>query len=129
MGVLADEGQVAGLREICAGMARDGRGVSFPVEVRTTAGDDVWLPTAHSRESVHIAVHRYHREDPAEYFREVEALFVSPGGRPHWGTMHTREAAWAARAYPRYADWYAVQDQVDPQRVFTNDYVAGLFDA
>lgn len=43
--------------------------------------------------------------------------------------MHTREAAWAARAYPRYADWYAVQDRVDPQRVFTNDYVAGLFDA
>ena len=117
----------AGLREICASLFRDGRGVSFPVEVRTTAADDVWLSTAHGRESAYIAVHRYHREDPTAYFREVEDLFVSLGGRPHWGKMHTRDAAWAAQAYPRYEDWRAVRDTVDPQRVFTNPYVDRLF--
>lgn len=119
----------AGLREICAGMFRDGRGVSFPVEVRTAAADDVWLSTAHGRESVYIAVHRYHREDPTAYFRAVEDLFVSLGGRPHWGKMNTRDAAWAAQAYPRHADWCAVRDAVDPQRVFTNAYVDRLFGA
>ncbi|PNL17153.1 D-arabinono-1,4-lactone oxidase [Micrococcus sp. FDAARGOS_333] len=117
----------AGLREICAGMFRDGRGVSFPVEVRTAAADDVWLSTAHGRDSVYIAVHRYHREDPTDYFREVEDLFVSLGGRPHWGKMNTRDAAWTAQAYPRHADWCAVRDAVDPQRVFTNAYVDRLF--
>lgn len=118
-----------GLREINAAMFRDGRGVSFPVEVRTAAADDVWLSTAHGRESVYIAVHRYHREDHTEYFREVEDLFVSLGGRPHWGKMHTRDAAWAAQAYPHHADWCRVRDAVDPQRVFTNRYVERLFGA
>lgn len=119
----------AGLREICAGMFRDGRGVSFPVEVRTADADDVWLSTAHGRESVYIAVHRYHREDPDAYFREVEDLFVALDGRPHWGKTNTRDAAWAAQAYPRHADWCRVRDAVDPQRVFTNAYVDRLFGA
>lgn len=117
------------LREISAAMFRDGRGVSFPVEVRTAAADDVWLSTAHGRDSVYIAVHRYHREDPTEYFREVEDLFVSLGGRPHWGKMNTRDAAWAAQAYPRHTDWCRVRDAVDPQRIFTNAYVDRLFGA
>lgn len=37
--------------------------VSFPLEIRRVAADDVWMSTAYRRESVYIAAHRYHREE------------------------------------------------------------------
>lgn len=119
----------AGLRRIAAERAAAGDAVSFPVEVRTVAADDVWLSTAHGRESAYLAVHRYHREDPTAYFAAAEELLVSLGGRPHWGKEHDRDAEWAARAYPRFADFTAQRDAVDPGRVFANPYLERVLGA
>ncbi|MCH3058288.1 FAD-binding oxidoreductase, partial [Listeria monocytogenes] len=41
--------------------------VSFPIEVRIAASDDLWLSTASGRATGYIAVHRYWRENPATY--------------------------------------------------------------
>ena len=119
----------AGLQAVTRDLARRGVLPSFPVEVRAAAADDVWLSTAHGRDSVYIAVHRWHREDPTAYFRACEEVFAGLGGRPHWGKEHTRDAAWAAGAYPRFADFRAVRDAVDPGRVFTNDHLDRVFGA
>lgn len=113
----------AGLREITRERAAAGDPVSFPVEVRTAAADDVWLSTAHGRDSVYLAVHRYHREDPTAYFAAVQELFTGLGGRPHWGKEHGLDAAWAAGSYPRFADVIAQRDAVDPDRVFANAHL------
>ncbi|MCU1535438.1 MAG: FAD-linked oxidoreductase, partial [Glaciihabitans sp.] len=67
--------------------------ISFPVEVRAAAADDLLLSTAAGRASGYIAVHRYFREDPEEYFRAVEQIMIGFGGRPHWGKMHYRDHA------------------------------------
>ena len=113
----------AGLREILRERAAAGDTVSFPVEVRTAAADDAWLSTAHGRDSVYLAVHRYHREDPTGYFEAAQELFAGLGGRPHWGKEHGLDAAWAAGSYPRFADFTARRDAVDPHRVFSNAYL------
>lgn len=103
----------------------DARGwrITFPIEVRATAADDNWLSTAHGRESGYIAVHRYFREDPTEYFREVEAILRDFEGRPHWGKMHNRTAADLRPVYPRFDDFLAVRDRLDPNRLFANEYL------
>lgn len=111
-----------GLRRIHHNLAAAGRAVGFPFEVRTASADDVWLSTAHGRDSVYFAIHQYRSVDPEEYFRAGEELFLSLGGRPHWGKMNRVDAAWAAEAYPRFADVVAQRDRVDPERVFANDY-------
>jgi len=98
--------------------------ISFPIEVRSAAADDIWLSTAYERDSGYIAVHRYFREDPAEYFREVEAIMMAHDGRPHWGKMHGRQAASLRQAYPRFDDFLAVRDRLDPKRAFSNPYLA-----
>ncbi|GAA1470608.1 D-arabinono-1,4-lactone oxidase [Microbacterium thalassium] len=98
--------------------------ISFPVEVRFAAADDIWLSTAHGRASGYIAVHRYYREDPAEYFEAVEEIMVRLGGRPHWGKMHTLDADLLRTRYPRFDDFTALRDDVDPDRVFGNPYLA-----
>lgn len=97
--------------------------ISFPVEVRFAASDDRWLSTAYGRESAYIAVHRYWREDPAEYFEAVEEIMLSYGGRPHWGKMHTLDAVALRESYPRFDDFLAVRDRIDPERRFRNPYL------
>ncbi|GAA1850476.1 D-arabinono-1,4-lactone oxidase [Microbacterium koreense] len=97
--------------------------ISFPAEVRFAAADDRWLSTAHGRASAYIAVHRYFREDPAEYFTAVEQIMLSHGGRPHWGKMHSLDAAELRTRYERFDDFVALRDRLDPGRVFGNAYL------
>ena len=44
-------------------------------------------------------------------------------GRPHWGKLHTRTAADLAPAYPRFGEFLALRDRLDPDRVFANAYL------
>ncbi len=111
------------LREIKALIERKGWTISFPVEVRAAAKDELWMSTATDRATGYIAVHRYFREDPTEYFTAVETIMKAHEGRPHWGKMNTRTAADLAPAYPKFGEFLKVRDQLDPDRVFTNDYL------
>ena len=97
--------------------------ISFPVECRVAAADDVWLSTAYERESCYIAIHKYHRQQRGAYFDAFESIAVNHGGRPHWGKMHTRGADYLRGVYPRFDDFLAVRDRVDPQRRFGNSYL------
>lgn len=120
------EATIDALREVRAMIARRGYRVSFPVEVRAAAADSLMMSTASGRESGYIAVHRYHRDDPADsaaYFADVEAIMTAHGGRPHWGKMHTRDADYLRSVYPRFDEFLAVRDRLDPNRVFVNPYL------
>jgi L-gulono-1,4-lactone dehydrogenase len=101
---------------------RDWR-ISFPIEVRVTPSDDVWLSTAYGRETAYIAIHVFHSAPHEQYFTDVEAIMTSVGGRPHWGKMHSRDAAYLAGSYPRMSDFVAVRDLLDPDRRFGNEYL------
>ncbi|MFD5866496.1 D-arabinono-1,4-lactone oxidase [Agromyces sp. NPDC127015] len=111
------------LREVRALIERKGWRISFPIEVRAAAADENWLSTAHGRESGYIAVHRYFREDEREYFAAVEAIMRDHGGRPHWGKMHTQTAETLREVYPRFDDFLAVRDELDPELRFANPYL------
>lgn len=117
----------AGVPELLAGierhLERSGAAIGFPVEVRFAAADDIWLSTAYGRESGYVAVHQYHRRDHETYFRGVERIARDLGGRPHWGKLHYRDAASLREVYPRFDDFLAVRDKLDPQRTFGNDYL------
>ena len=97
--------------------------IGFPVEVRVAAADDRWLSTAYGRDSGYIAVHRYWREDPTEYFEAVEEIMLGFGGRPHWGKMHSLGADELRARYPRFDDFVALRDRLDPERLFRNPYL------
>jgi FAD-linked oxidoreductase len=111
------------LREVRDLVERQGWRISFPVEVRAAAPDDNWMSTAYDRPSAYIAVHRYFRDDPDEYFRAFDAIMRTYDGRPHWGKMHFRSADDLRPAYPRFDDFLAVRDELDPERRFGNRYL------
>jgi L-gulono-1,4-lactone dehydrogenase len=116
-------------REVRSLIERKGWRVSFPIEVRAAASDENWLSTAHGRETGYLAVHRYFREDPAEYFAGVESIMRAYGGRPHWGKMHTQTAETLRGLYPRFDDFLRVRDELDPGRRFANPYLERVLGA
>ena len=103
--------------------------VSFPVEYRYVRGDDIPLSPAHGRETVFIAVHKYHEKPYEDFFARAEEIFRSYGGRPHWGKHHNCTAADLRSLYPRWDDFQRVRESLDPGGVFLNDYTRALFEA
>jgi L-gulonolactone oxidase len=97
--------------------------VQFPVEVRFTGPDDVWLSHGYGRDSAYVAVHQFTGNQYEPYFRAVEAVCQPLGGRPHWGKLHYRSADDLRPVYPKFDDFAAVRNRLDPSRVFANEYL------
>lgn len=122
-------------RESCAEVMRrittmiDAKGhlVSFPVEVRFTAADDIPLSTASGRDTAYIAVHMYKGMDHTEYFRDVAEIMAEYQGRPHWGKMHDLTATELSTLYPRWNEFMTARARLDPTRTFANAYTRRVF--
>ncbi|MFG2124352.1 D-arabinono-1,4-lactone oxidase [Streptomyces sp. NPDC048710] len=117
------------LRELKAMVDRSGLRVSFPVEVRTAPADDITLSTASGRDSAYIAVHMFRGTPYQAYFTAAERIFTAHEGRPHWGKVHTRDAEYLAEVYPRFGEFTALRDRLDPERLFQNDYLRRVLGA
>jgi FAD/FMN-containing dehydrogenase len=117
------------LGEIRARMARERFNVHFPIECRFVRGDDIWLSPAYGRDSAYIAVHMYRGMPYKRYFAAIEAIYQPYGGRPHWGKLHTLDAATLAARYPHWNDFCRVRAEMDPGGVFLNDYLRRVLDA
>ena len=96
--------------------------ILFPLEVRFAAGDDALLSTAHERETCYIAVHQFAGMEFESFFRGVEGIMDSYGGRPHWGKRHYQRAATLRERYPEWDRFQAVRARLDPEGRFQNDY-------
>jgi L-gulonolactone oxidase len=101
--------------------------ISFPVEVRFTAKDDIALSTASGRDSAYIAVHMYKGMDYEPYFRDVANIMSDYEGRPHWGKMHFLNHNELSKLYPRWNDFIVARETLDPHRTFANTYTNQVF--
>jgi len=114
---------IAAFRDVRAMIESKGLLISFPVEVRAVAADDIPLSPANGRDTGYIAVHVYHRFEYEPYFREVEEIMNAHEGRPHWGKLHYHTATTLRPRYPQWDQFIAVRDRLDPDRVFGNAYL------
>jgi len=111
------------LQEARRMLEASGLTVSFPVEIRVAPADDVPLSTSYGRDTLYLAFHTHRQAEHERYFALMEAVMRDHGGRPHWGKLHTRDADALAPLYPRFGDFLALRDRLDPERVFTNAYL------
>lgn len=111
------------VRAVLAMIEAERIGVTFPIEVRTTAADDAYLSTAEGRDTAYVAVHQFIGMPYEPYFRRVEAIMDGFGGRPHWGKRHFQTAATLAPRYPGWDAFAQARAELDPAGAFTNDYV------
>ena len=101
--------------------------VFFPVEVRVVQEDDAWLSPFYKRPSASLATHRYYEEDFLPYFKSIEPIYQPMEGRPHWGKLHTLDAATLAARYPRWKDFNDIRQSLDPKGVMLNDHLRKVF--
>jgi L-gulono-1,4-lactone dehydrogenase len=117
------ESVVPALERVMKLVDDEGLLLNFPVEVRFTAPDDVSLSTSYGRPSAYIAVHVFKGMQYEPYFRAVEKIMMDHGGRPHWGKIHFQSAESLSSLYPEYQRFIEVRNRLDPEGVFTNDYL------
>ena len=96
--------------------------VTFPVEVRVSAADDIALSTACGRDSGWFACHMYKGTPYLAYFQGVEAIAADYGGRPHWGKLHFHDHRSLAPLYPEWDRFQRVRSELDPFGTFSNSY-------
>jgi L-gulono-1,4-lactone dehydrogenase len=111
------------VRQMRSMIDRSGFRISFPIEVRVLAADDIPLSTAYGRDTAYIAVHVFWRQPYEDYFREVQAIMRDVGGRPHWGKLHFQTAETLRPLYPQWDGFAAVRNRLDPERRFANAYI------
>jgi FAD/FMN-containing dehydrogenase len=103
-----------------------GSGVTWPIEYRTQAADDVWMSTANGRPTVTLSIHEPIDRDHEPLFRAAEEIFVAHDGRPHWGKLSYLDAATRAELAPGWDQWWAVRDAADPAGMFLNAHLRYL---
>lgn len=96
--------------------------VSFPVEIRFSAADDIPLSTSTGRQSCYVAVHMFKGVPYEQYFRGVEAIMESAEGRPHWGKLHYQTASTLPPRYPQWERFQSMRARLDPDGTFANAY-------
>lgn len=102
------------------------REVAWRVLYRFVAADEAWLSTAHGRDTVTISLHHNAGLPFREYFDDIEPVFRSFGGRPHWGKRHSLKSEQLRSLYPQWDAFQRTRRELDPDGVFQNDYLKTL---
>lgn len=126
---LPAETQLAALREVVETIERSRPDIFFPIEARRIAVDDAWLSPFQGGPRGSIAVHTYYKDQYEFLFQLIEPIFRRHGGRPHWGKLNSLKGSDFASLYPRWKDFIALQQSLDPEGRLLNDYLREIFAA
>jgi FAD/FMN-containing dehydrogenase len=99
----------------------------FPLEVRTTAGDEAYLSSNYGTATTVISVSGRPGEDYWPYLRAVDRLLGTFGARVHWGKLHFLTREQLAARYPESERFIEIRRRFDPDGVFLNDHLRPLF--
>jgi FAD-linked oxidoreductase len=117
---------IACVREVIRALERR-NDVFFPMEFRFVKGDDAWLSPFYQRDSCSIAVHAAHGEPYDYLMSEIGPVFRKFAGRPHWGKLHNVGSAQLAALYPRWKDFQALRQEMDPRGRMLNPHLRAVF--
>ncbi len=99
----------------------------FPVELRSTAGDEAMLSPNFGGESIVISVSGQPGKNYEPFLRRIHAALADFGARPHWGKLHYFDREQLSRVLPQFKEFVDVRRRLDPTGVFLNDSLRALF--
>ncbi|WP_123812825.1 D-arabinono-1,4-lactone oxidase [Myceligenerans xiligouense] len=111
------------------GLGAKVRPLLFAGEIRTVAGDDLWLSPF---DGDTLALHFTWKPDGdavRAVLRDLEAALLPLGARPHWGKIFVASPSDVAAMFPRFADFAALANRMDPQGKFRGGYLTRLLPA
>lgn len=96
----------------------------YATEIRTIAADEFWLSPAYRQDIVGVHFTWKKQIDAVDAItRELEALLIPLGAKPHWGKLIHADAATLAPLYPRMADFRSCARGYDAEGKFRNAYL------
>ncbi|TFK69771.1 gulonolactone oxidase Lgo1 [Pluteus cervinus] len=120
------------LRELKAWLAQEqqdphGLRPHFPVEIRFSAPDDIWLSPSYGQKTCWIGIVQYKpygfNVPYRKLFSGYEKIVARHQGRPHWAKAHELTPEILSKTYPRFDDFVRVINTVDPRGMFRNEYI------
>ena len=121
------EGGIACFKEIQKLMRTKYPNISWAVEYRTLGADTAFLSQAYKRPSACISIHEDAAKECRPFFKDAQEIFLAFEGRPHWGKFHFLSGEQLGRQYPKWNDFLAVRQAVDPDGLFLNDELKRMF--
>ena len=125
---LPEETALDALQEVITYIERERPDVFFPIEVRKTAGDDIWLSPFSGAGRISVAVHAFAEDEYDFFFSHIEPIFRRAGGRPHWGKLHSLRYRDPCDLYPHFERFCDVRRRMDPKGRFMTPYLRTLFE-
>jgi D-arabinono-1,4-lactone oxidase/FAD binding domain-containing protein len=101
--------------------------VISPIQLRWIRGEEAFLSPMNGRDSVSISVSGELTHDWLGFLAAVDALLHQWGPRPHWGKQYFLDGDRTSEIYPELSRFLTVRDELDPERLFLNDHLAGVF--
>uniref|UniRef100_A0A0W0G1U4 D-arabinono-1,4-lactone oxidase n=1 Tax=Moniliophthora roreri TaxID=221103 RepID=A0A0W0G1U4_MONRR len=99
----------------------------FPVEIRFSAADDIWLSPSNGQKTCWIGIVQYKpygfKVPYRNLFDGFERILSSHQGRPHWAKAHRLRPEDLRQIYPRFDNFVRVLNEVDPKGIFRNEYI------
>ena len=105
----------------------EGHRVNFITEVRFVAADDLWLSPSYRRDSCQIGAYVGSTPGWRNYFEAFDEIAADFAARPHWGKTFFAGGDRLREVFPRFDDFNALRRRLDPDGVFTNDFVERIF--
>jgi xylitol oxidase len=94
------------------------------VEIRTVAGDRLWMSGQYGRDTVGIHFTWKREQEAVErVLVDIEAALEPFGARPHWGKLFAADAAAIASRYERLGDFKRLAERLDPRGAFRNAWL------
>lgn len=103
-------------------LGKDARGATFPLEIRFVPADEAWLSPAYGDDTVQVGCYSTDGPRCDELFALFWDVMRPHGARPHWGKELDHDAAELKGLYPRWDDFQALREELDPDRVMSNAF-------
>lgn len=100
--------------------------LTLPLEVRFVAKDDTLLSPAFHQDVCYIGIAT--QPNANEAIERFEPIVKRLGGRPHWGKCFSLTRAEAEAMYPSYEKFRNLRKELDPNGVFSNEFLKYFFD-
>ncbi|TVR70078.1 MAG: FAD-binding protein, partial [Sphaerobacteraceae bacterium] len=94
-------------------------------EIRSMAGDDIWMSMAYGRDTV--GIHFSWNADLnalMERLPELEEVLAPYDPRPHWGKLSTIPKETVASRYPKFGQFRSAMRRYDPDGTFQNEFLS-----
>jgi xylitol oxidase len=93
-------------------------------EIRTIAGDNLWLSPNYGCDGIGLHF-TWGQDQPAvqAILPLLEAELAPFAARPHWGKLFHGGVSAIAPLYPRFGDFVALADRLDPAGKFRNSFL------